>query len=119
MRRSATATERLLWKLLRDRRFEDLKFRRQVPVGPYIADFICYAHRLIVEADGPMHDAEADARRDAWLKHQGFTVLRFANSEISTWRDRVFDRVREVVGPAGAPSSGPPGHLLPRGEKAG
>src|ERR1700743_1535197 len=79
MRRSPAFNERLLWKLLRDRRLSDLKFRRQAPIGPYIADFICYAERLIVEADGPLHDPERDAVRDAWLVSQDFRVLRFGN----------------------------------------
>src|SRR5271170_5710411 len=54
-RRAPPATERMLWKLLRDRRLEGLKFRRQVPLGRYIADFVCLSCKLIVEADGPWH----------------------------------------------------------------
>jgi very-short-patch-repair endonuclease len=81
MRREPTATERLLWKLLRDRRLEHLKFRRQTPIGPYIADFVCFERRLIVEADGPFHDPERDAARDAWLRGQSFRVLRFSNHQ--------------------------------------
>jgi very-short-patch-repair endonuclease len=72
LRRSAPATETLLWSLLRDRRLDGLKFRRQVPLGPYVADFVCLRHRLIVEADGPFHDPEADARRDAGLAARAF-----------------------------------------------
>ena len=84
MRKASTSNEAKLWKLLRDRRLGSLKFRRQVPVGPYIADFLCYRHRLIVEADGPFHqDADRDARRDAWLRRQGFRVLRFPNEMIA------------------------------------
>ena len=67
LRRRAPVTERQLWTLLRDRRLADLKFRRQVPMGPYVLDFVCFQHRLIVEADGPFHDPEHDARRDQWL----------------------------------------------------
>jgi len=77
MRRAPTFAERQLWQLLRDRRLEGLKFRRQVPLGPYIVDFLCHAHRLIVEIDGPFHDEEHDALRDTWLRTQGFEVLRF------------------------------------------
>ena len=86
MRSEPVTTEALLWKLLRDRRLASLKFRRQVPVGRYIADFLCYRHRLIVEADGPLHEerAEHDAERDEWLRSQGFRVLRFANKDV--WR---------------------------------
>ncbi|MEI9963566.1 MAG: endonuclease domain-containing protein [Caulobacteraceae bacterium] len=77
MRKAPAATERLLWDLLRDRRLADLKFRRQVPVGRYIVDFICFRHRLIVEADGPTHDdSHRDRERDAWLSSQGCCASR-------------------------------------------
>jgi very-short-patch-repair endonuclease len=82
-----------------------------------IADFVCFEQRLIVEADGPLHDPEADARRNAWLRRQGFTVLRFSNREIVVWRDQALDRIRTAAGLATYPSSGPSGHLLPQGEK--
>jgi very-short-patch-repair endonuclease len=65
MRKAPAATERLLWRLLRDKQVDGLKFRRQVPLGPYIADFACMRHRIVIEADGPFHDAEGDAKRDA------------------------------------------------------
>lgn len=82
MRREPVVHERKLWALLRDRRLEGLKFRRQVVIGPYVADFVCLRHRLIVEADGPFHDEARDAVRDAWLTAQGFRVLRFPNQKI-------------------------------------
>lgn len=91
MRREPVVYERKLWALLRDRRLDGLKFRRQVVIGPYVADFVCLRHRLIVEADGPFHDAARDAVRDAWLATQGFRVLRFQNQQIEL-------RDREVVG---------------------
>jgi very-short-patch-repair endonuclease len=83
MRKAPAFHENLLWKILRDRRLEHLKFRRQVPLGRYIADFLCPRHRLIVEADGPLHDPAHDAERDAWLRSQGFRVLRFKNAVVS------------------------------------
>ena len=82
MRKAPVFTEGLLWKVLRDRRLEDLKFRRQVPIGPYVVDFLCLRHRIILEADGPWHDPERDAVRDAWLLSEGFRVLRFDNAII-------------------------------------
>jgi very-short-patch-repair endonuclease len=88
----------LLWKLLRDRRLEGLKFRRQVAIGPYIVDFVCFEKRLIVEADGPMHDPAADAVRDGWLKSQRFEVLRVVNADITLYPDLVLDRVRRRAG---------------------
>ena len=98
MRKAPVATEALLWELLRDRRLEDLKFRRQVPIGRYIADFLCARHRLIVEADGPLHeDSLGDLERDAWLRGQGFKVLRFRNAEIHGDRWRVLKAIRDVA----------------------
>jgi len=113
MRREPTFIERVLWKLLRNRRLDDLKFRRQVPLGPYVADFVCFGARLIVEADGPLHDVEADARRDAWLRRQGFAVLRFPNAQISQEPELVIAGILAAANP----SSDPSGHLLPQGEK--
>src|ERR1700761_6682753 len=91
MRRAATFTERTLWRLLRDRRLEHLKFRRQVPLGRYVADFLCLRHRLIVEADGPLHDEAHDAEQDAWLRSQGFRVLRIPNDAVARTPERVLD----------------------------
>ena len=98
LRRTAPATERILWNLLRDRRLEGLKFRRQVPLGPYVLDFVCLRHRLVVEADGPFHDPDRDASRDDWLAAKGFLVLRFPNNEIQVRDWRVIARILEVVG---------------------
>jgi very-short-patch-repair endonuclease len=78
-----TDAERRLWSVLRGRRCDDYKFRRQVPVGRYVADFICYEHRLIVEVDGSQHDESArDKTRDAWLASQGFRLLRLWNRDV-------------------------------------
>jgi very-short-patch-repair endonuclease len=93
MRRNPSVTERRLWRLLRDRRLAGLKFRRQVPIGPYVADFVCLSARLIVEADGPLHDEAHDAKRDAWLGGQGFRVLRFPNAMIAERPQEVFSAI--------------------------
>ena len=85
MRSAPTSNEAKLWNSLRRRALGGLKFRRQAPIGPYVADFVCYGPRLIVEADGPFHeDCAHDAVRDAWLVQQGFRVLRFPNEAIAT-----------------------------------
>ena len=90
MRHKPVLYERRLWKLLRDRRLQNLKFRRQFTIGRYIVDFICLRHRLIVEADGPQHEGSAsDVARDAWLTGQGFPVLRFPNQQIENRRQEV------------------------------
>lgn len=95
-RQAQPVTEHDLWKCLRDRRLGDFKFRRQVPLGPYVVDFACLGRRLIVEADSPFHNVEADASRDAWLATQGFRVLRFSNREIAA-KDVVLGRIVEVA----------------------
>ena len=78
-----TDAERRLWSALRAKRFESFKFRRQVPVGKYVADFLCFEHRLIVEVDGSQHfDSVRDAIRDRWLDEQGFGILRLWNREV-------------------------------------
>ena len=99
MRRAPSLVESQLWRLLRDRRLEELKFRRQVPIGRFVVDFVCMRHRLIVEADGPFHDAEYDAARDAWLASEGFRVLRFSNSMIGSHPERVLAAIVAAVGP--------------------
>ena len=83
LRRNLTDAERALWRLLRDRRLRGAKFRRQVPVGPFIVDFAAFEHRLVVEVDGGQHaGSPRDARRDAWLGANGFRVLRFWNNDV-------------------------------------
>ena len=90
--------ERLLWYLLRGRRFAGCKFRRQHPVGRYIADFACVQHRLIIEADGGQHaGSEYDARRTAWLRTQGWRVLRFWNNDIRRDPDMVLAEIGRVL----------------------
>lgn len=71
-----TPAERILWYALRDRRFMGLKLRRQVPIGPFIVDFHCADHRLVIEADGSGHGPDRDSARDHWLASQGFRILR-------------------------------------------
>lgn len=84
LRRNSTHAEQKLWALLRTRQRGGLKFRRQEPLGPYIADFVCFEARLIVEVDGGQHaeGSEAESSRTRWLKAQGFRVLRFWNNDV-------------------------------------
>ena len=119
MRKAPTETEKILWHILRGRRFSGYKFRRQAPIGNYIADFVCYSERLIVEADGSQHaESPRDAARDAWFASEGFRVRRFWNAEILQNRQMVADTLWADLA---APSSVSPSasHLLPRGEKGG
>ncbi|WP_421723098.1 endonuclease domain-containing protein [Bauldia sp.] len=95
LRRDATPAERALWQVLRRPPFAVVKFRRQVPVGPYVADFLSYAARLIIEADGSQHGADShDRHRDAWFAAQGWRVMRFANNEIMRNRGGVVEAIR-------------------------
>ena len=84
LRRNMTQPECALWRLLRDRRLAQLKFRRQQPIGDYIVDFFCEAANLIVEIDGRSHDdrAEYDLRRQQWLESHGLQIMRVSNDDV-------------------------------------
>ena len=85
LRNSPTEAERKFWTILRSKQLGGLRFRRQQPVGPYIADFFCPAAKLIIELDGDQHGADTNAAYDAirtkWLEDRGYKVLRFANKD--------------------------------------
>ena len=83
LRNNQTKAERTLWQRLRKQQM-GVKFRRQQPLGPYIADFVCFEKRLIIEIDGGQHQEqiEYDEIRTDWLKHQGYRILRFWNNEV-------------------------------------
>lgn len=101
MRARQTRAESVLWDQIRAHRLDGLSFRRQTAIGPYIADFVCHAARLILEADGAHHanpdSARGDRRRDTYLLERGYKVLRFTNREILEERDSVIRRIREAV----------------------
>ncbi len=101
MRKTMTEAEFRLWTVPRGRTLEGLKFRRQGPIGPFIVDFFCPAHRLIVEIDGGQHfedeGIEADARRTAWLQAQGYRVLRFTNPDVLTNLDGVCQTILAAI----------------------
>jgi len=86
LRRNATEAEKILWERLRDRQLQGLKFLRQYPIGPFIADFCCRDRRLIVELDGEVHESAQetarDAERDTYLKGLNYVVLRFPNQRV-------------------------------------
>ncbi len=96
LRRKLTEAEALLWFHIRS----DIpaKFRRQEPIGRYICDFVCYRHRLIVELDGGQHlDSEHDRIRDAWLRSQGFEIIRFWNEDVLHHTDDVLEAIYNAV----------------------
>jgi very-short-patch-repair endonuclease len=119
MRANPTPTEAAMWRILRAKQFENVKFARQVVIKPYIADVVARSRRLIVEIDGDTHAlCEAkDARRTAWLEQQGYRVIRFTNYEVGS----SIDGVAYAIGAAlveTAPLPASAGSALPRGERA-
>jgi very-short-patch-repair endonuclease len=100
LRRSMTAGEAMLWKALRALK---LNVRRQAPIGPYVADFIAHSVKLVIEIDGYHHSLperqDADRQRDAWLKRQGYRVLRLSDRDIHGDLARVIDRIAAELSP--------------------
>jgi len=98
LRRSATDAELAMWHLLRDRRLGGVKFRRQVPIGPFVADFASIKDRLVVELDGGQHaESPSDTRRDSYLAAEGWLVLRFWNNDVMQNRNGVLERIAEAI----------------------
>ena len=102
LREDDTEAEKRLWERLRSRRLGGLKFVRQLPVGPYFADFACRKRKLIVELDGVTHsrpeEASHDAVRTEVLERQGFRVMRFWNLEVFTNLDGVLESILMEAG---------------------
>lgn len=107
LRRNMTDAEQLLWQSLRHRQLKGFKFRRQVVVGHYIADFVCLQAKLVIEIDGGQHsdNKNYDWQRTQYLQQQGFQVLRFWNHEVLTQLDDVLDCIlNQLASSARAPS---------------
>ncbi len=103
LRRNQTEAERKLWLRLRNRRLNGLKFKRQVPVSRFIADFLCEDCRLIIEIDGGQHGEQVkeDTERTRILQDAGFQVMRFWNSEVMTNIEGVLEQIAEMAALAG------------------
>jgi len=90
----------VLWARLRGNQLHGLKFRRQVPIGPYVADFFCHELRLVLELDGSVHEEKAqiahDTNRDANLNALGYRVLRFTNQQIAEDLDAVLESIAQL-----------------------
>ena len=99
LRKRLTNTERLLWKHLRAKQIEGLKFRRQEPIGKYIVDFVCHEKRIVIEVDGSQHsiDKAIDKERDEWLKEHGYEVMRFWNNEVLENIEGVLEVIRNSL----------------------
>ena len=109
LRRELTRAEQVMWDILRDFRPRGASFRRETPIGPYIADFARLSARIVVEVDGDSHETDQgrlhDRKRDAFLRAQGFTVIRFDNDQVIDNPDYVFLEIESRIG-----------HLLRDGE---
>ena len=93
-----TDAERKLWFLLRDRRLGQTKFRRQVPIGPFIADFLSFESRLVIKVDGGQHaESLQDKKRDRWFAANGFRVLRFWNNEVLSNLQGVYETISAAL----------------------
>jgi very-short-patch-repair endonuclease len=113
LRRTMTRAEILLWRHLKAHRLAALGFRRQSPMGNYIADFVSHSGRIVVEVDGESHDFESrlqhDSQRDDWFRSRGYRVLRFTNDDVL----RNLEGVVLAIGQA-AEQAAPPSLTLPR-----
>ncbi len=98
LRNNQTPAERALWYLLRKDSIDGLRFRRQHPIGEYIADFACIDAKLVVEIDGASHDNEGtdDANRTAYIETRGFTVIRFDNRTVLANTEGVYEMISQM-----------------------
>ena len=117
LRRNQTEAEKQLWRQLRNRNLENYKFRRQHTIKPYIVDFLCFSHKLIVELDGGHHNEENqiiyDKKRSHYLEEKGFVILRFWNNQVMGEMESVLNEILLALEPL-PPHPSP----LPQGEGA-
>lgn len=101
LRRTPTAAERRMWQLLHTFRTDGFHFRKQVPIGPYYADFACHHAKLVIEVDGATHSTDEerryDAGREAFLRRDGYLVLRFWNIEVLDGPEAVFETIAKAL----------------------
>jgi len=98
LRAEMTDAERRLWYRLRAHRFDGYKFKRQVPIGPYVVDFASLSNGVVVEVDGGQHaDSANDSIRDAWLRKRGLVVLRFWNNDVLKNTNAVLEMIMHAL----------------------
>ena len=112
LRSNMTDAEQKMWQQLRAKRFAEYKFRRQVPMQKYVADFVCFNKKLIIELDGGQHALQQsyDKKRDAFFANQGFRILRF-------WNDEILKNMEGVLQVILAALNTPLPNPLPQGER--
>lgn len=112
LRKNSTDVENIIWYHLRAKRFLELKFRRQEPIGKYIVDFVCYQKKIIIELDGGQHTEQIvrDIERDLWFTNQGYKIIRLWNNEFLQNQDEALELIAQTC-------FGPPSpHPLPSRE---
>ena len=99
LRNDPTDAERALWNVLRKRQMSGRRFRRQVPIGPYIVDFACLENKLVIEVDGGQHAEriDYDTARTEWLTSEGYRVIRFWNNQVLEEMDAVQEAISATV----------------------
>jgi very-short-patch-repair endonuclease len=108
LRRDSTRAEQIIWRAVRAHRLNNVGFRRQTPIGPYIVDFVSHSAKLVIELDGGQHfdtaHEQRDARRDMFLRSKGFQVLRFSNHDVLTNLEGVWTVIAAAIDEVVAPS---------------
>jgi very-short-patch-repair endonuclease len=109
LRRNSTQAEALLWRSLKARQLDGIKFRRQQPVGKFIVDFVCFEKRIVIELDGGQHaiTKSRDNDRDRWLADKGFIIMRFWNNDLFENLDGVLAVIRQQCLSRASPSPYP------------
>ena len=101
LRKSMTEAEKVLWKILKDKKTIEVKFRRQHPIGTFIVDFYCHKHKLVIEVDGEIHlkkeNKEYDYGRTYELERLGLRVIRFSNDEILKNIEKVKNEILDSI----------------------
>ncbi len=101
LRKNMTEQEKKLWQYLRKRNINNLKFRRQYPIGNYIVDFVCIEKKLVIEVDGGQHNLSEntlyDKRRTQYIENFGYKVIRFWNNEIENNIDGVYEEILKYL----------------------
>ena len=117
LRKNKSEAEALFWQKVKGRRFCNLKFKRQVPIDKYIADFVCEHKELIVELDGFQHDENVayDDKRTDILQRHGYRLWRIRNEDIYEDIDEVLNDMKQFLGQQLFPLTRPVGHPLPLG----
>lgn len=109
LRKNQTISENKVWQLLRNRRFYNLKFKRQCPIGAYIVDFVCKEKKIIIEIDGGQHNENYnitnDIKRTKYLENLGYKVIRFWNNDVQYNISGVLSELKKACIIASSPSN--------------